>query len=123
MGVSSVGSGTTFPVNVLVTDPEKSQLKAGLSADVTFRIDSSTNGRRFIVVPPFAVGEDEKGRFVYVISQKEGGAATVHRTPVKTANVLQSGVEISEGLTPGIHIVTAGVSVLRDGMEVKISGD
>lgn len=124
VGVSSVGNSTTFPVDVLVTDSDQSALKAGLSADVTFTIDASKKGRSLaIIVPPFAVGSDENGRFVYVIEPKEDTIATVRRTAVGTGDAMQSGVEITRGLNPGMRIVVAGVTGLRDGMEVKVSNE
>ena len=124
VGVSSVGSGTTFPVNVLITGSDKQQLKAGLSAEVEFNIDSSKGSKsNTIVVPPFAVGEDEVGRFAYVLEAQEGGFAMVRRTPIEVGEIRQNGIEISSGLTPGMRIVTAGVSVLRDGMKVGVSDE
>ncbi len=121
VGVSSIGGSTTFPVDVLIEDPNADQLKAGLSADVIFAI--SLSDTEVVLVPPFAVGEDDQGRFVYVLTSQENGLSTVHRTPVTIGNAVQDGLEITSGLKPGMRIVTAGVSALRDGMEVKSSAE
>lgn len=116
IGVTSVASGTTYPVTILLTGTDSKKLKAGLSADVffTFKRDNLS-----LVVPPFAVGEDREGRFVFVLNMTQPGVALVKRQKVTVGNVLQQGLEVKKGLTPGRRIVTAGVSVLREGMEVK----
>lgn len=123
VGVSSIQGGTTFPVTIILTDPHKDDLQAGLSADVSFSImnDKKSNGKTFIV-PPFAIGEDHTGRFVFVLKTAEGHTI-IKRRPVTVGNVLPTGIEVVDGLSPGMRVVTAGVSVLRDGMEVKNSNE
>ncbi|MGN7503633.1 MAG: efflux RND transporter periplasmic adaptor subunit [Alphaproteobacteria bacterium] len=119
VGVAAVSGGTTFPVDVLITDEDKTALKSGLSADVTFTIDNRNNGRAALpVLPSIAVGEDQKGRFVFAL-ETQGDKAFVRRVPVTIGQIQQDGIEIASGVQPGMQVVTAGVSVLRDGMEVK----
>ena len=118
VGVSSVDSGTTFPVTVVITDENTSRLKAGLSADVAFSITNGGAKSAAIVVPPFTLGEDQTGRYAFVLQSTEDGTALVRRQPVVVGNVLAEGIEVLEGLEPGTRVVTAGVSVLRDGMKV-----
>lgn len=120
VGVAAVGGGTTFPVDVLITDEDKTGLKSGLSADVTFTIDNRNNGKDALpLLPSIAVGEDQSGRFVFAL-QKQDGKAFIKRVPVTIGQIQQGGIEIANGVTPGMQVVTAGVSVLRDGMEVKV---
>ena len=122
VGVATVDGGTTFPVEILITDDDKSGLKSGLSADVTFVIDNTTSDNAALpILPSFAVGEDQNGRFVYSVETAHDGAAMISRVPVVIGNINQDGIEIVSGVAPGMQIVTAGVSVLRDGMEVKVS--
>ncbi|MEM9399122.1 MAG: efflux RND transporter periplasmic adaptor subunit [Verrucomicrobiota bacterium] len=123
VGVSSVAGGTTFPVTVLITDEQKSELKSGLSAEVTFTVSTASGNSSKIIVPPFAIGEDEAGRFVFILSQTNEDQAVVKRQPVEVGNVLPIGIEILQGLQPGMRVVTAGVSVLRDGTEVKYTDE
>jgi len=115
VGVSPVGEGTTFPVTVMIIDKNIRDLKPGLSADVRFAIAKAREG---LIVPSFAVGEDQDGRFVFVLNLTGEGRALVKRQPVGVGHVRQDGIEVTEGLNPGMHIVTGGVSVLREGMEV-----
>ena len=122
VGVSSVGGGTTFPVTVLVETKNNQDLKSGLSASVEFLLKSrSDSGQNATVLPSFSVSEDQDGRFVFAIDITPENRWFVRRTPVKIGEILQEGIEVYEGVTPGMMVVTAGVSVLRDGLEVEAS--
>ena len=121
VGVAAVSGGTTFPVDVLITDQDKSALKSGLSADVAFTIDNrSQNKTTFPILPSFAVGEDQNGRFVFIVESDQGTTAIVKRVAVEIGQIQQDGIEVTSGVKPGMKVVTAGVSVLRDGMAVKV---
>ncbi|MEM1222032.1 MAG: efflux RND transporter periplasmic adaptor subunit [Verrucomicrobiota bacterium] len=122
VGISSVSGKTTFPVDVLITNDDITGLKSGLSANVSFKLDNlQDNAAISPTLPSFAVGEDQNGRFVFVVeSTGNDGVAVVKRTPVVVGNIQEDGIEISEGVEPGMRVVVAGVSVLRDGMEVKV---
>lgn len=120
VGVAAVSGGTTFPVDILITDEDKSALKSGLSADVAFTIDNRHNGKAALpLLPSIAVGEDQNGRFVFAL-EIQGNKAIVKRVPVTIGQIQQGGIEIVSGIEPGMQVVTAGVAVLRDGMEVKV---
>jgi len=123
VGVSTIEGGTTFPVRVMLDTANLPGLKAGLSADVTFSFPAKQDERQAVLVPSFAVGEDETGRFVFTLEKTGENKALVRKQVVTIGNILQGGIEILNGLTPNIRIVTAGVSVLRDGTEVKFSDE
>lgn len=123
VGVSTVGGGTTFPVRVMMNDSSDTILKAGLSADVMFAFPGKIDSQSAIIVPPFSIGEDEAGRFVFILEQTEHDIAVVRRQTVTIGSVLQNGIEVITGLKPHTRVVTAGVSVLRDGVKVKYSND
>lgn len=113
---ASTGIATTYPVTVRITDTQKG-LRAGMVAEVELRLRSGSTPR--IVVPAFAVGEDREGRFTYVVDIA-GDGAVAHRRAVRVGDLVPGGLEIVEGLRDGDKIVTAGVSLLRDGMEVRV---
>ena len=46
--------------------------------------------------------------------------AVVKKTYVEVKEIVQQGVRITSGLNNGDNVVTAGVTVIRDGMTVKI---
>ncbi|MFH1574402.1 MAG: efflux RND transporter periplasmic adaptor subunit [Acidobacteriota bacterium] len=118
VGVSSTGMATTFPVTVRLThdDPD---CRPGMAAEVIFRF-GSRGGRERILVPSVAAGEDRQGRFVFVLERAEEGFGIARRRPVRVGDVTEEGIEILEGLQDGDLVVTAGVSRVQDGQQVRM---
>lgn len=124
VGISSLQGGTTFPVTVSLLEPDTNSLIAGLSADVAFSLaNTSRSGSSALTVPAFAVSESDSGSFAFLLKPISENLASVHLQPVTVGNLRGDSIEVTSGLTPGMIVVTAGVSVLREGMEVKYSGD
>jgi RND family efflux transporter MFP subunit len=118
VGVSSAGGATTFPVTVRLSEGEN-QVRAGMTADVTFVFASTTVGPKYSL-PISAVGEDREGRFVFMLQREGDGLGTVHRSPVEVGEILADGIEILSGVKPGDLVVTAGVSRIYDGLQVRV---
>ena len=118
VGVASVGGATTFPVTVRLTEGQD-QVRAGMSADVTFVFASEHEGPKYSL-PVSAVGEDREGRFVFMLQSEGDGLGTVHRTPVEVGEILADGIGIVAGVKPGDLVVTAGVSRIYDGLQVRV---
>lgn len=120
VGVAATAAGATFPVTVLLqeTDPD---IRSGMAAEVGFRFGAAGE-REVYLVPPVAVGEDRQGRFLFVVEPTEGERGTVHRRPVEIGELTPDGLEILSGLSDGDRVVTAGVSKVEDGMEVRVPG-
>lgn len=119
VGVASTAGGSTFPVSVLLSDATKG-LRSGLAAEVTFQfVRQSTALASSIFVPPAAVAEDTAGTFVYLVKatndQDEG---IIERRPVDVGELSADGLEILSGLHSGEKLVTAGVTVIHDGLHV-----
>ena len=113
--IGAAATGTTFPVSIRLSD--STGLRAGLAAQVGL---SFAPDERRLVVPVTAVSEDQNGRFLYLLtpgSDQEIGI--IQRQSVEVGNIVTSGIEIISGVAPGDKVVTAGVSVIRDGLEVK----
>jgi multidrug efflux pump subunit AcrA (membrane-fusion protein) len=90
-----------------------------MSADVTFIFASVKEGPKY-ALPISAVGEDREGRFVFKLQSDGDGLGTVHRSPVKVGEILSDGIEIIDGVEPGDLVVTAGVSRIYDGLQVRV---
>ena len=118
VGVASMGGATTFPVTVRLTEGQD-QVRSGMSADVTFVFASEKDGPKY-ALPVSAVGEDREGRFIYMLEKTDDGLGVVHRTPVEVGEILSDGIEILDGVTPGDLVVTAGVSRIYDGLQVRV---
>lgn len=116
VAVASIG-GATFPVTIGIPDVHN-ELRSGLAAQVTFQFETGSAG--LITVPPSAVNEDQEGRFVYLVTPSDApGEALIKRQSVAVGELNAEGLELTEGVKPGDRVVTAGVSVIRDGMRVK----
>ncbi len=117
--ISTAGSAAVFPVVVCVNEDHPS-LRSGLAADVTFQFSTATVSDTF-VLPLSAVVNDPDGVYVYIVEPaEENGEAVVTRRDVELGELIQDGVEVVGGLAPGDDVVTAGVSVIRDGQRVLV---
>ena len=119
VAVASVGGASTFPVVVQINESHPS-LRSGLAANVSFQFDSAASDRG-AVLPVGSVVHDPSGTFVFVAEPNvTKGEATIRRRNVSLGELTQSGIEILDGLDVGDRVVTAGVSVIRDGQRVLI---
>ncbi len=119
VGISSSGVSATFPVSVKLDKPDPA-LRSGLAAKVTFAFASET-GREAHLVPLSAVINDVEGPFVYIADPAQrDGQATVRRKTVRLGELTDQGMEVLEGLASGDRVVTAGVTVIRDGQRVLL---
>ena len=117
VAVALAAGSAAFPVVIRIAESHPS-LRSGLAANVTFQFDSAADKGR-VVVPVTAVINDPDGTFVFVAELAEiDGVAIVHRRAVTLGELSQLGIEIVNGLTVGDRVVTAGVSVIRDGQRV-----
>ncbi len=121
VGVATTRGSSTYPVTVRL-DRADGTVRSGMAAEVTFEIGSS-DGTARLLLPPVAVGEDEHGRFVFLVDDQGGGSAVVRRHPVTVGQFTAAGIEVLDGLSIGDTVVTAGVRRLKDGMNVRYSPD
>ncbi len=119
VAVAASQAAAGFPIVVQVNERHPS-LRSGLAADVTFQFGSGQAGYA-PVVPVDAIVNDPGGTYVYVAEPAEAtGEGIVRRRDVDLGELTQVGVEIVEGLSVGDRVVTAGVSVIRDGQRVLL---
>ena len=120
IAVASAAGSAAFPVVVKITDRDPS-LRSGLAADVTFQFDSAASNGGGFVLPVNAVINDPSGTFVFVAEPAEtDGEALVRRRAVSLGELSQSGIEVIEGLEIGDRVITAGISVIREGQRVLV---
>lgn len=111
----AAGGASTYPV-VARLEESAAGLRAGMAAEVTFQLAREGEA---LYVPLVAVGEDQRGRFVFVVEAADG-AAQVRRREVEVGEISELGLEISRGLEAGERLVTAGVRRLTDGQRVEL---
>ena len=117
IAVALAAGSAAFPVVIKIAESHPS-LRSGLAADVTFQFDSAADEGR-VVIPVIAVVKDPNGTFVFIAepAEIEGEAIVRHRT-VTLGELSQLGIEVVDGLDVGDRVITAGVSIIRDGQRV-----
>ncbi len=108
----------TYPVKVAVDSPAP-EIRSGMTANVTFEFSNGTSGET-LIVPAKAVGEDPKGRFVFLVESVSDEEAIISKTYIQIGRLSSSGFEVLDGLTEGQTIATAGLQTLLDGQNVQI---
>ena len=130
--ISEVGSEAsqttrTYPVTIVIQQTEGATILPGMSGRARASKVADPNLTSGFVVPAGAVrplksGGDEMA--VWVIDE---ASQTVSLTPVEVGQLLSVGIEVTNGLSVGDWVVTAGTHSLREEQEVTIlpagSGD
>ncbi len=118
VGVASSG-GATFPVTVSLNEPH-AELRSGMAAEVSFSFTRSGSGAVYLI-PVSAVLNDPDGSFVYIaIPDGNGNEGVLQRRAVTLGELTEHGIEIAAGLEAGDRVVTAGVSLIRNGQRVRL---
>ena len=120
IGVAASDATPTFPVTVSVDGTER-RLRSGLAADVSFRFSSTRSGDAHLI-PLAAVANRGAEPFVY-IARPDGveNEAIVAKRMIEVGELTENGVEVLSGLSDGDRVITAGVSVIRDGQRVILN--
>jgi RND family efflux transporter MFP subunit len=118
VGVATTRGATTFPVKVRLTAADAG-IRSGMAAEVGFTFTTVEASEHFYV-PPVAVGEDRAGRFVFVVEPQGDELGLARRRNVTVGELTQDGIEVREGLADGDLLVTAGVSRITDGQQVRL---
>ena len=111
-------NAATYPVRITVIEPS-AEIRSGMTANVSFNFSTNVEEETALVVPAKAVGEDENGRFVFLIDES-GASSTVNKHPVQVGALTPDGFVITDGLQAGQKIATAGLQTLLDGQEVRL---
>ncbi|TKG90419.1 efflux RND transporter periplasmic adaptor subunit [Puteibacter caeruleilacunae] len=117
VGYSTIG-GSTYPLTIRMLDEDEA-IRPGMPAYVKFKLDN-TDISNNIIVPATAVGEDNKGRFVLILTPESDNTASVSKGYVNIGRLTPDGFEIKSGLKIGQKISTAGLNTLLEGDIVKL---
>jgi multidrug efflux pump subunit AcrA (membrane-fusion protein) len=104
--------------------PEDALILPGMAG--TARVDEidlpEERQRTGVAVPVGAVftPDTETQSHVWIIEPTEGDLGVLKRRPVKTGDMTRLGVLVTDGLTAGEWIVTAGVHSVDEGETVRI---
>jgi RND family efflux transporter MFP subunit len=123
--VSEVGTEAslttrTYPVTLLMEQPDDIKILPGMAGRATAEIsqgEDSEDGGTVVPVSAVFSPEDSQQSFVWVINTETNKA---ERRPVQTGRLTALGIVVSDGVTVGEWVVTAGVNSLREGQEVRL---
>lgn len=116
VGFSSMG-GSTYPVSVRIDNPID-DLRPGMAAEVHFNFSTEDTSEK-LVAPVASVGEDNTGNFVFAL-EKGTDYYLAKKVNVEVGTLTPSGFEVECGLEKGDLVATAGLSIILDGMKVKL---
>jgi RND family efflux transporter MFP subunit len=126
VGVAATSEGRLFRVVIKVPNPE-GLLRSGMTARIHV---GDTPGMKVgtvcvplsalvtLVPDAYSAGSDQAQLGVFVV--KDGKAVT---RLVKTGDIFNSSILISDGLRAGERVVTSGASFLYDGAPVEVAAD
>jgi RND family efflux transporter MFP subunit len=111
----------TFPVTLIMTQPEGVRILAGMSGRAwVSRVRATENDPDWFDIPPSAVIEDATGaRFVWLVDPSSG---MVRQRAVTTGALSPAGLAV-RGLKKGEVVATGGASFLREGQQVRLIKD
>ena len=120
VGVAADSSSTAFPVRVRL-NKEDMRIRSGMAAVVRLKFQDKSSTPR-VYVAPEAVKEasTSKERFVFLAIPTEPGFAEVKKQVVTIGEPSTMGLAVGSGLKGGELVVVAGLSLLQDGMKVRL---
>lgn len=113
----AAGQSNTYPVVISVSNPSEN-IRPGMTAEVTFTFRNRNSSQK-LIAPVDAVGEDNSGHFVYLLTKKDGVHTAMKKT-IQIGELTNQGFEVNAGLQQGDLVATAGISTLYDGRKVVL---
>lgn len=108
----------TFEVTFSLPTPDDVTVLPGMTASVTVDLSRAINEASVYYVPVTAVtGSNDLEPRVWTV---DNANMTVHAQPVTVGRMVGSSLEITDGLEPGVRIVTAGAGYLAEGQQVTL---
>ena len=124
IGTEASQTTRTFPVTLIMEQQEDVKILPGMAGTANAgKVDlPDEQQRKGLGVPVGAVftPDTETQSFVWIIEPTEGDLGVLERRAVKTGDMTRLGVLITDGLSAGELVVTAGVHSVRQGQTVRI---
>ncbi len=115
--VGYTSSGGTYPVITSLVNPTD-DLRPGMPVEVTFTFGNEDQEKQ-LIVPVKAVGEDENGQFVYVLSPINDEVYEAKKMAIEIGRLASEGFIVISGLMQDQIVAVAGLRTLYDGMKVS----
>lgn len=113
----STGTSSIYSVVIKLIGKNKN-IRPGMPAEVSFKFKykNITN----LIVPIKAVGEDEKGNFVFVLKPNKNNVYSAKKRYIKIGKLSKDGFIVKEGLKEKEIVAVAGLRTLYEGMNVSL---
>ncbi len=110
----------TYTTSIGIDLPIK-EIKPGMASNVTFDFsDGDKINEKSLIIPVKAVGEDGKGRYVFLINSDDQNEGTVSKRYIELEELTTDGFKVKTGLEKGDLIVIAGLQSLLNGQNVRL---
>lgn len=109
----------TYQVVFTMPSPTTNTILPGMSARVRATLPPSRGTLASYYLPAQSVLKDNKGNYVYVVKANGDGSGTIERKEVTVGDITVYGMEVFSGVVEGEHVVTAGMSKVTAGQQVK----
>lgn len=109
----------TYEVTLIMKRQKNRNILPGMTARVVAERTLAESFDANFYLPASVVLKDSQGHYVFTVADNDNGTGTVHRTEVTIGEISQLGIEIFNGVREGEQVLTAGMSKVSDGMQVR----
>jgi RND family efflux transporter MFP subunit len=110
----------TYQVTFTMVAPKEHSILPGMTAVVrSERRLPQDSSPAYFFLPAKTVLKDSRGNYIYTVVKKSEGIGQVKRRTVTIGEITPFGIEIFTGIEQGDVVLTAGMSKVSDGLEVK----
>ncbi len=117
IGKKPNASNRTYPLKLTLKQDETSEIRPGMTAEVSIIMSIDEDVEAFIVPVEAVANDNNRKAFVWIFDPEE---SHVEKRFVRTGKLVAEGIEISGSLHPGEWVVTAGIHFLVEGQRVRI---
>ena len=111
----------TYDITLTMPMPENINLLPGMTGQVTAKkVFPEDEFNASFYLPVKTVLQDSNGHYVYVVTQVSEGVGSIERRNVTVGRITTLGIEVFSGVISGDQILTAGMSKVSPGMQVKL---
>ncbi len=110
----------TFEVTFSLENVGDLNILPGMSASVRLQSPSMAATKENLFAPPAAILADAQGPYAFIAVASTDKLANVELRRVSVGVLTGAGLQITDGLNPGDLLITAGMSKLQEGMQVRI---
>ncbi len=119
MGTEASLTTRTYPVTLIMDQPENIKILAGMAGRAYGRPKSAGQGSNELIVPASAVftPNNEKADKVWVVDEETGVVAL---RDVELGGFTNNGIVVEQGLASGEWVAASGVHTLVEGQKVRL---